>query len=131
MYPFNIKVVRSQKIQTATSMEVHKLRVQNNKKAGLLFTEKFTSVSYRGVALSTLRGTKLTVSNIYDPVYVSHFERRSKDLAPWQFLRSTAINITMMDGAVYKPGRSPVRINFRVNTFVPSAPYDKVKPSVI
>lgn len=95
-YPFNISVVKRYDVtKTEAPVQAYVLRNQKNERSATVFATGAMNFKIRGIALSEVEATKLTVSGIYDPVYVALFSKTVKETLPREFIRSAVVNVEL------------------------------------
>lgn len=117
-------------MKTDKNVQAIPLYSQSDKRVGFIYTDTTINISYRGVALSNLENTKLSISEAYNPVYLAHFGKRVSEIKPKEFIRSAAVDIKISSGTVYKSGTSNIKLNLETDSIVSNTSFDRYKRKV-
>lgn len=128
-YHYNIRIIQGHSFITPEKVQTYNLLDQSDQIVGVLFTSSVLNIHYKGVPLSVINDTKLSIPADYDLIYKTYFLKKSSDLKPKDFLRSAVIQISMGNDVDYDKN-SPVKINFITNLLISNTEYDRYKRKV-
>lgn len=121
---------------TPEYMQSYTLMDQSNRTAVKLFTSSAMDLIYKGVALSTVKKTKLGVSRVYDMVYADHFSKSIDELEAKLFIRSPIIQVDSPNARPTSKNNkvirfpTPIGINFKTDVLITGTWYDKLDVNV-
>lgn len=128
-YPLNINIIKQEIIDVENNVQTYYLRSQKNEIVGTMFTKGTVSFDIKGVPLSEIDKSQLSVSSDYDYVYLSYLSKRTNILIPQEFIRSSIIKVNL-DTTKYDPGKGPLIVNFKTDTLNTNTDFIKYKTKV-
>lgn len=129
-YPYNIKLIKHATIETENNLHIIYLNDQTDRRAGTLFTSKSIEIRYKGVSINNMSKTRLIVDQNYDPVYLVHFAKKSRNVEPREFIRSAIVNIEFDQKTKYQMGTSPLKLHLNGDLLITNTFYDSYKLQV-
>lgn len=92
-YPSNIRVIQTQSLTTPEEYMPKKLTNQSSVMVGMIITQDQIHLRYKGVAMSVLEKTKLSIDPVYEPLFLMFFSKELDALEPREFIRSSVISV--------------------------------------